>query len=67
MSLAIQGAKNVVVRNWTVKQPQFWASIVIESENVLFRDVYINATSFNPEVSIFPRGWIGLGWVGWLS
>jgi polygalacturonase len=51
MSLAISDAKNVEVINWTVKQPQFWAIITIRTENVYMKDIYVNATSYNPEVS----------------
>jgi galacturan 1,4-alpha-galacturonidase len=51
MSLAISNAKNVVIKNFSVIQPQFWASIIIESENVLVQDFYVNATSYNPSVS----------------
>jgi len=51
MSLAISNAKNVVIKNFSVIQPQFWASIIIESENVLIQDFYVNATSYNPSVS----------------
>ena len=50
MSLAVKDAKNVVIKNWSIIQPQFWASIIIDSENVLMKDVYVNASSFNPEV-----------------
>lgn len=50
MSLAIKGAKDVVIKNWSIVNPQFWASIIIESDNVLVRDVYVNASSSNPEV-----------------
>jgi len=50
MSLAISNAKNVVIKNFSVIQPQFWASIIIESENVLIQDFYVNATSYNPSV-----------------
>jgi len=49
MSFAIVNSTNVIVKNWSVVQPQFWASVVIQSENVLFKDYYVNATSFNPE------------------
>lgn len=28
-----------VEANWTIKQPQFWARIIIDSENVVMRDV----------------------------
>jgi polygalacturonase len=52
MSLAISNAKNVVIKNFSVIQPQFWASIIIESENVLIQDFYVNATSYNPSVSL---------------
>ncbi|ORY24488.1 putative polygalacturonase [Naematelia encephala] len=45
MSMAIVGAKNVVVQNWSIIQPQFWASIVVDSENVLFHNYYVNATT----------------------
>jgi hypothetical protein len=55
MSLAISNAKNVVIKNFSVIQPQFWASIIIESENVLIQDFYVNATSYNPSVSSFTR------------
>lgn len=51
MSLAISDAKDVEVKRWTVKQPQFWALILIRTENVAMKDIYINATSYNPEVS----------------
>lgn len=66
MSLAISNAKNVVIKNFSVIQPQFWASIIIESENVLIQDFYVNATSYNP--SVCPRcvrgvaDWLGYVW-----
>jgi galacturan 1,4-alpha-galacturonidase len=67
MSLAIKDAKNVVIKNWSIIQPQFWyvaprdpsawtdkarASILIDTENVLIRDFYVNATSYDPAVSL---------------
>lgn len=45
MSLALIGAKNAIVTNWTIKQPQFWAHIVVDSENVVYESCYVNATS----------------------
>lgn len=48
MSFAIVESRNVVVKNWSVIQPQFWASIVIRSENVLYKDYYVNATQYDP-------------------
>ena len=59
MSFAIANSKNVVVKNWSVIQPQFWASIVINSTDVLYRDYYVNATQYNPD---------GMGsWLSWLQ
>lgn len=52
MSFAISDSKDVIVKNWTVKQPAFWAQITIRSENIYMRDIYVNATSYNPEVSL---------------
>lgn len=49
MSLAIANSTNVTVQNWSVVQPQFWAGIVIKSENVLYKNYYVNATNFNEE------------------
>ena len=50
MSLAISYASDIVIKNWTIKQPQFWACLIAWSKNVLMKDCYVNATSFNPEV-----------------
>ncbi|ORY30782.1 putative polygalacturonase [Naematelia encephala] len=58
MSFAISDSKNVVVRNWSVIQPQFWASIVIRSENVLYKNYYVNATQYNPEASGHFLNWL---------
>lgn len=45
MSLALIGVKDAVVTNWTIKQPQFWAHILIDSENVVYESCTVNATS----------------------
>lgn len=58
MSLAISNAKNVVIKNFSVIQPQFWASIIIESENVLVQDFYVNATSYNPSATYDRKSWL---------
>jgi polygalacturonase len=58
MSFAIVESKNVVVKNWSVIQPQFWASIVIRSENVLYKDYYVNATQYNPEADSHFLNWL---------
>lgn len=47
MSLAIVNSTNVTVQNWSVVQPQFWAGIVVHSENVLYKNYYVNATNYN--------------------
>jgi hypothetical protein len=72
MSLAISNSKNVVIKNFSVIQPQFWASIIIESENVLIQDFYVNATSYNPSVSDVNSLWYStdnrqhtIGRAGW--
>ncbi|KAK4688418.1 hypothetical protein P7C73_g1690, partial [Tremellales sp. Uapishka_1] len=53
-----RNAKNVVVKNWSIIQPQFWASITIDTENVLFRDFYVNATSYNPDAPFEQKSWL---------
>lgn len=58
MSLAIQDAKNVVIKNFSVIQPQFWASIIIGSENVIVQDFYVNATSYNPAATYDRKSWL---------
>jgi hypothetical protein len=49
MSFSITNSTNVSVLNWSVVQPQFWASIVVNSTNVLYHNYYVNATNFNPD------------------
>jgi galacturan 1,4-alpha-galacturonidase len=58
MSFAITDSTNVTVKNWSVIQPQFWASIVINSTNVLYRDYYVNATNTNAESNGHFLNWI---------
>jgi galacturan 1,4-alpha-galacturonidase len=58
MSFAITNSSNVVVKNWSVIQPQFWASIVINSTDVLYKDYYVNATQYNPEAMKIPLNWL---------
>lgn len=58
MSFAISDSKNVIVRNWSVVQPQFWASIVIRSENVLYSNYYVNATQYDPAASDHFLNWV---------
>ncbi|ORX36062.1 putative polygalacturonase [Kockovaella imperatae] len=56
MSLAISHSHDVVIKNWSIIQPQFWASLVAWSRNVLLKNVYVNATSYNPESWEEPDG-----------
>lgn len=60
MSLAIVNSTNVVVQNWSVLQPQFWAGIVVTSENVVYRNYYVNATNYNedPEAQKALYSWV---------
>ena len=58
MSFAITDSTNVTVKNWSVIQPQFWASIVINSTNVLYRDYYVNATNDNPAGNDHFLNWV---------
>lgn len=58
MSFAITNSTNVIVKNWSVVQPQFWASIVINSTDVLYKDYYVNATQYNPEAMDKPLNWL---------
>lgn len=58
MSFAISDSTNVTVRNWSVIQPQFWASIVIRSENVLYKNYYVNATSYDPASNVHRLNWL---------
>ena len=53
MPFALVNATNVVVQDWNIIQPQFWAGVIIESSNVLLRNYYTNATNYNESVSGF--------------
>lgn len=63
MSFAITNSKNVIVKNWSVIQPQFWASIVINSTDVLYKDYYVNATQYNPEGEGAFLSWLQSGFI----
>jgi len=59
MSLTIGHSTNVVVKNWSVLQPAFWATLVWDSKDVLFKDVYVNATREDDEgYEPTPLGWV---------
>ncbi|KAK8866057.1 hypothetical protein IAR55_001208 [Kwoniella newhampshirensis] len=58
MSLAIKDSKNVIIKNFSIIQPQFWASLIWGSENVYIKDFYVNATSFNPEAASDQKNWL---------
>jgi polygalacturonase len=49
MGLTILDAYNVVVKDFAVIQPSFWAHLVAQSENVYYHNMYVNATNENPE------------------
>ncbi|WWC66403.1 uncharacterized protein I206_100305 [Kwoniella pini CBS 10737] len=58
MSLTIKESKNVIIKNFNIIQPQFWASLIWKSENILFKNFYVNATSFNSESSKDEKNWL---------
>lgn len=58
MSLAIKNSKNVIIKNFSIVQPQFWASLIWGSENVYIKDFYVNATSYNPESASDQKNWL---------
>lgn len=58
MSLALVDSTNASVIGWSIVQPQFWAAIIVNSTNVLFRDYYVNATSHNPESAAHRVNWL---------
>jgi polygalacturonase len=49
MGLTILDAYNVVVKDFAVIQPSFWAHLAAQSENVYYHNMYVNATNENPE------------------
>jgi putative alpha-1,2-mannosidase len=50
MGLTILDAYNVVVKDFAVIQPSFWAHLAAQSENVYYHNMYVNATNENPEI-----------------
>ena len=58
MSLALKGAKNAVVRGFNIIQPQFWAHVVIESQNVAYDNCVVNATNYNPDADYERMSWL---------
>jgi len=50
MGLTILDAYNVVVKDFAVMQPSFWAHLAAQSENVYYHNMYVNATNENPEI-----------------
>jgi len=49
MGLTILDAYNVVVKDFAVIQPSFWAHLAAQCENVYYHNMYVNATNENPE------------------
>jgi galacturan 1,4-alpha-galacturonidase len=56
MGLTILDAYNVVVKDFSVIQPSFWAHLAAQSENVYYHNMYVNATNENPEIVSTPWG-----------
>jgi polygalacturonase len=56
MGLTILDAYNVVVKDFAVIQPSFWAHLAAQSENVYYHNMYVNATNENPGIVSTPWG-----------
>ncbi|KIJ58827.1 glycoside hydrolase family 28 protein [Hydnomerulius pinastri MD-312] len=65
MSLYISNATNALVKDFSIRQPQFWAFFVDQSKNITLDGVYVNATNHDPaEPPADPRdGNLGNNWV----
>lgn len=48
MGLTLLNAYNVVVKDFSVVQPSFWANLAMQCENVYYHNMYVNATNLNP-------------------
>jgi len=59
MGLTILDAYNVVVKDFAVIQPSFWAHLAAQCENVYYHNMYVNATNENPEATgNDPKKWL---------
>lgn len=58
MSFAIVDSVNATVQNFSVVQPQFWASVVVDSQNILYKNYYVNATQYNPAAKGHFLNWL---------
>lgn len=48
MGVTLYDAYNVVVKDFAVVQPSFWAHLAAQCENVYYHNMYVNATNLNP-------------------
>lgn len=48
MGVTLLDAYNVVVKDFAVVQPSFWAHLAAQVENVYYHNMYVNATNLNP-------------------
>ena len=48
MGVTLLDAYNVVVKDFSVVQPSFWAHLAAQVENVYYHNMYVNATNLNP-------------------
>lgn len=58
ISLALRGARNGVVRDFKILQPQFWAHVAIDSTDVVYDNCLVNATSYNPDAKYEDKSWL---------
>ncbi|KZT52552.1 glycoside hydrolase family 28 protein [Calocera cornea HHB12733] len=65
ISLYVVNASDAVIKNFSVRQPQFWAFFVDQSKNITLEGIYVNATNHDPAepVSNPANGNAGNNWV----
>ncbi|KZP23818.1 glycoside hydrolase family 28 protein [Athelia psychrophila] len=56
MSIDVYQSRNVVIKDFTIRQPQFWAVIVESSNNITLQGFLVNATNTDPAAN-------GTNWV----
>ncbi|CAD6572553.1 MAG: hypothetical protein TREMPRED_000571, partial [Tremellales sp. Tagirdzhanova-0007] len=55
MTLSLVNANNVMVKDFSVIQPQFWSHLTVQSNNITYLNCYVNATNNDPNVRTYLR------------
>ncbi|KAH8929233.1 glycoside hydrolase family 28 protein [Atractiella rhizophila] len=58
MSLSYTNATRASLVNFSIVQPQFWATIIWMSEKIVFKNIYVNATNFDEEAIRNRWNWV---------